>query len=379
LNAGVQRWLSVLTGLIVASVLGCGVEPRARSETRALPAGGVREQKRLPVDIPTSAEHTCAVTPSLGERLQGCGRVTGGEVSFFPRAGAKPVSAPADFTRGDPEELTLVVLPDTQYYSEKYPQTFLEQTRFVVENREALGIAGVVALGDLVQNAHIPDEWVNAHQALTLLELSGDQKQGGIPYGIVVGNHDQHPMAHALGTVAFNEWFGAGRFRGRPYYGGHFGADNDNSYFTFGRAQQQFLVLLLEYDELQQGAIFDWARGVMRAHPSHRVIVGAHYLIDAEARWGEQGRRVYEALREEPNLTLMLCGHMVTEARRSDPKVNGSVHTLLSDYQSRRDGGEGWLRLLRFFPNQGRVSVFTYSPSLMAWEIDESSRFDLEL
>jgi hypothetical protein len=195
----------------------------------------------------------------------------------------------------------------------------------------------------------------------------------------VVGNHDQHPQAHSLGTAAFNEWFGAGRFRGRPYYGGHFGADNDNSYFTFGAGEHRYLALLLEYDERQGREILAWARGVMRAHPSHRVIVGAHYLIDAEARWGEQGRRVYEALREEPNLSLMLCGHMVTEARRTDPKVNGVVHTLLSDYQSRKNGGDGWLRLMRFFPNQGTVAVFTYSPSSMAWEVDESSRFDLEL
>ncbi len=220
---------------------------------------------------------------------------------------------------------------------------------------------------------------MNAHQALTLLELSGDRQQGGIPYGVVVGNHDQHPQAHALGTAAFNEWFGPGRFRGRPYYGGHFGTDNDNSYFTFGRGQQEFLVLLLEYDELQKGRHFRLgSRRDARPSVSPRDR-GAHYLIDAEARWGEQGQRVYEALREEPNLTLMLCGHMVTEARRSDPKVNGIVHTLLSDYQSRQNGGDGWLRLLRFFPNQRKVAVFTYSPSLMAWEVDESSRFDLEL
>jgi hypothetical protein len=341
-------------------------------------AGSSFRSWHSPVDIPTSADQTCSAAPSLGERLRGCSAVSGGNASFFPRAGAKPMSVPADFTRGDPDELTLVVLPDTQYYSEKFPQTFVEQTRFVVENREALGIAAAVELGDLVQNAHIPNEWVNAHQALTLLELADDGAFGGIPYGVVMGNHDQHPQAHALGTAAFNEWFGAGRFRGRPYYGGHFGS-NDNSYFTFGRGQHECLALLLEYDELQGREILEWARSVMRAHPSYRVIVGAHYLIDAEARWGEQGRRVYEALREEPNLTLMLCGHMVTEARRSDPKVNGVVHTLLSDYQSRSNGGDGWLRLLRFFPNLGKVAVFTYSPSLIAWEMDESSRFDLDI
>jgi hypothetical protein len=50
------------------------------------------------------------------------------------------------------ENFTIIVLPDTQYYSENYPWIFDNQTRWIIENIEKLNIVFVSHEGDLVQN-----------------------------------------------------------------------------------------------------------------------------------------------------------------------------------------------------------------------------------
>ena len=47
---------------------------------------------------------------------------------------------------------TIVMLPDTQFYSEVYPEIYKAMTRWIVSNREAENIVGVVHVGDVVQN-----------------------------------------------------------------------------------------------------------------------------------------------------------------------------------------------------------------------------------
>ncbi len=44
---------------------------------------------------------------------------------------------------------TVAVLPDTQNYSERYPQTFKDQAIWIAENKQARSIAFVLHLGDV--------------------------------------------------------------------------------------------------------------------------------------------------------------------------------------------------------------------------------------
>jgi hypothetical protein len=44
------------------------------------------------------------------------------------------------------------VLPDTQYYSQKYPEIFTQQTQWIVDNAKTQNIVFVSQEGDLVDN-----------------------------------------------------------------------------------------------------------------------------------------------------------------------------------------------------------------------------------
>ena len=71
--------------------------------------------------------------------------------SFVPAA---PAPA-ADFT--------IAVLPDTQFYSRKYPQIFQAQTDWVIANRTRLNIVYVAQLGDIVDGGEkFPEQWLAA-------------------------------------------------------------------------------------------------------------------------------------------------------------------------------------------------------------------------
>jgi hypothetical protein len=67
------------------------------------------------------------------------------------------------------------------------------------------------------------------------------------------------------------------------------------------------------------------------------------------------------------------------EGRRSDTYNGHTVHSVLSDYQDRSHGGDGWLRIYEFSPSNNVIRVRTYSPTLGRFEADadSSSQFTL--
>ena len=69
------------------------------------------------------------------------------------------------------DPFSLVVLPDTQFYSQSYPNTFIAQTQWVVDNLTSRNIAFVSHLGDIVQSGESgtsrnQTEWQRADAAL---------------------------------------------------------------------------------------------------------------------------------------------------------------------------------------------------------------------
>lgn len=285
-------------------------------------------------------------------------------------------------------DFTLIALPDTQYYVAsdygREQNMFSAQTEWVVANRKAKNIVFVTHLGDCVEhgdNGGNDIEWRSAANALYRLEdPERTLLKFGIPYGVAVGNHDQSPPGLTGTTRFYNQYFGVDHFDGRDYYGGHHGTDNDNHYELFSASGLDFIILHLEYDTTASGRVLDWANSVLQTHRHRFAIVVAHYLIGTgqPANWGAQGRATYNRLKHNPNLRLMLCGHVPGEGRRTDVFDGNTVHTLLSDYQNRANGGDGWLRSMEFSPSNHLVLVKTYSPALERFETDQDSEFTID-
>ncbi|GAF86903.1 unnamed protein product, partial [marine sediment metagenome] len=147
-----------------------------------------------------------------------------------------------EMTEAPADDFTIVVLPDTQLYSQTFPSVFQSQTQWIIDNQAALNIVFVSHVGDIVNVANVEQQWINADAALSLLDPAGNEEL--MPYGLAVGNHDQP-------TTLFNTYFGLNRFCPasvcRSYYGGNFGTTNNNNYQLFTAGGMDFVVIHLEY------------------------------------------------------------------------------------------------------------------------------------
>jgi hypothetical protein len=298
------------------------------------------------------------------------------------------------------KSFTIAVLPDTQFYcdtrlklSSKWGngdlrRYFLEQTRWVRDNRMRLNIVFLVHEGDIVQaDAH--EEWAIARKAMSILD-------GKVPYCMCLGNHDMgfEKADNKYGgniavnrTTRFNDYFPRKKFAERSEFGGTFDPDrHDNSWYHFEAAGMKFLIVALEYHPRDE--VLDWANTTVAEHPDHRVIVLTHaYLKGNKTRSarklklkGNNGEQMWQKfVRRHRNIFMVLCGHFSGEAVLTSAGDHGNpVHQVLSDYQHLNNGGESWLRYMVFHPEANKIRIHTYNPALNKFKKGPSSRFDLD-
>src|ERR671937_807753 len=81
------------------------------------------------------------------------------------------------------------------------------------------------------------------------------------------------------------------------------------------------------------------------------------------------------------NIVLVLSGHVTAgsgSGRRADLGIhNNLVNQILSDYQSWTNGGNGYLRIMKFRPALNRIEVQTYSPYLNKYLTDSKNYFNV--
>jgi hypothetical protein len=313
---------------------------------------------------------------------------------------------------------SIVVLPDTQHYVDgEGPAAALDaQFDWIIANQRSLGIEFVTHLGDLVEAAGSEIEWKIMRAAFNRLDVAG------IPYGVLPGNHDQPYSSKSFYTKYFGEnagrAFAVPNFSEYPWWGGSYKYGNGPVANVANFQQlvingQPFLILHLgwmsNFEEMQAETTLNeesgdsiyvlrakgqlrWADEVLKAHPDHRAIVVTHAFLSVLD--GQPVRRIQghpllstefiwdKLIVPNPNVFLVLNGHELgrqAEIHRSDRIGNRVVHQMLSNYQSRSRGGDGWLRILEFSLGTNTLSVRTYSPFLNTEESDANSAFTLDL
>ncbi len=112
---------------------------------------------------------------------------------------AAPQDAPAAKT-----SFSVVLLPDTQNYSEKYPNTYVAQTLWIRKRQQEDNIKFAIHLGDIVQTSTKGPEWENADRAMRLLD-------GVVPYSVAPGNHDM--QVRTRDSTLYNKYFSASVIR----------------------------------------------------------------------------------------------------------------------------------------------------------------------
>ncbi len=298
---------------------------------------------------------------------------------------------------------TIAVLPDTQHYSEKFPNTYLAQTQWLVDNQQARNIACVLHLGDIT-NHNTSEEWKNAVTAMNVLD-------GKLPYFLVPGNHDYGEKGGCKDrTTRLNEYFPVAKFRELSTFGGTYDKEPErleNSYHFFNAEGRQFLVLALEFGPRRD--VVRWANEVVAKHKDRAAILITHaymYYDDTRYDWKKFGKKQTwnphnypvaattnddvldgeelwtELVSRHENFILTLNGHVLRDGLgrlTSSTPASRDVHQLLVNFQMRPQGGDGWLRLLEFRPDGRTVQVYDYSPTRKQRNESAQNHFVLEL
>ena len=296
----------------------------------------------------------------------------------------------------DAEPFTLVVMPDTQNYADvvgiqggpdsDLREYFLGQTEWIKEQADGLNIKMVAHAGDIVQNDH-PGEWPIADAAFRTID-------NVVPYIVCLGNHDigrgaAQEHSDTSRATNLNTWFPPSRFESNPLYGygGNLGGVSDNYYLLFRAGGMKFLIVALEFKPRDEA--LDWANDIVASHPKHRCIVVTHAYLNAEARRADcanyelagngGGGMWHKFVKRHENIFLVLCGHILGEARLASTGERGNtVHEVLADYQGMENGGDGYLRIMTFVPKEDTILVRTYSPARDDYLTGAKSEFALD-
>jgi Carboxypeptidase regulatory-like domain/Calcineurin-like phosphoesterase len=298
-------------------------------------------------------------------------------------------------------DFTVIALPDTQYYSESYPIILTSQMQWVVNNAASWNIQAVLGLGDIVNNSNNPAEWTNADSAYKLLDAAH------IPYFATIGNHDydnNNPPGRTSASTQYNNYFGPARYRSSywatPYWQSSYPANsNENFYGVLNINGQPYLIMALEF--YPRDSVLTWAAQVIQSNADKQVIITTHayeyfdntrvsscnsfdaqyYGLgadnDGDSMWAK-------LMRQYSNITMVLSGHEIRGAgqdaagHRMDLGVHGNlVNQILSNYQNMTNGGNGYLRIMRFHPSSDTIDVSTYSPYLNSFLTDSTNQFTI--
>ncbi|MGB1926040.1 MAG: metallophosphoesterase, partial [Rubripirellula sp.] len=217
----------------------------------------------------------------------------------------------AQSVKSDADSFSIILLPDTQNYSEKYPDTYIAQALWIRKQAKQDNIKFAIHLGDIVQTSTKQPEWENADRAMRLLD-------GVVPYSMAPGNHDM--VIKTRDSSLYNKYYPPTRFAGQDWYGGHMGENNDNNYCFFEASGMKFLILNLEFAPRDQ--TLEWAASITQKYSDHRVIVATHCYMRPNARdtgcatsyniAGNSGEQIWQKfIRKQPNIFLVVSGHVL--------------------------------------------------------------------
>lgn len=330
---------------------------------------------------------------------------------------------------------SLIMVPDLQNYvkwGRNQPLVDLMMA-WIVDNIDTLNIKMVIGVGDLVENdgkitndydgdQTSKSQWDYVSKAFSKLD-------GKVPYIAATGNHDYSIDRQGNRTSQYSQFFTTERNHLNQKYlvqnsrneQGQPTLENA-AYELKGLNGKDYLFMTVEYGP--RDTVLTWAKKVaaLPQYKDHRVILATHEYLNAkdtrttgDIKWiywepynidnmiqkspriklpdANNGQQIWEKLvQPASNIELVLCGHISGEGYRKDKNAIGkSVHQVLFDAQSmggghrEGNGGDGWLRILEFFPDGKTVKVKTFSPLFgispttrtFAWKKDPRNEYTI--
>ena len=286
---------------------------------------------------------------------------------------------------------SIIILPDTQYYTSRFPDMMYKQMDWIVKNKYLLNIQYVVHMGDITDN-NKEYAWEVASSSYKTLENSG------IPYSIVCGDNDikntlKNDYDGIRHTELLNKYFPVSRFdKPGSWWRGAFCERGkiDNYYCLFSYRKYNFMIMNLEI--APRSSVLKWADNICSLNSSEKIIVVTHDYLDSEGKrlddlksFGMDGKDIAgkrkgnnademfkKLIKKNPNILMVLCGHKngtyeKTVKISTDSEKTRKVFEILTDFQDEKlkgsdeRSGKGLLRVLKIYPEKNEFALSTVS------------------
>ncbi len=363
----------------------------------------------------------CSIYPSMTQRA----------LTFFVlllTLWSLPVAAQESYSPpqlSSPDSWTMIILPDPQTYVKfgRNQPIFELMTTWVSENIDSLNIKMVLCTGDLVeQNEMINPDGIVANQSSKLqwesVSNAFSQLDGKVPYITVTGNHDYGYKNVENRRTNFNRYFPEDKnmenrkilrevalnAEGIPTL--------ENAVFELTSPQDRKM-LFIPMEFAPRDTVLDWAKDVIHSekYKNHTVVLLTHSYLNAENEHivkenypieeGNYGEAIFEKLvKPSSNVQMVFSGHIGAPddprahvGFRTDCNAAGKkVQQMVFNAQAMGggwmgNGGDGWLRILEFMPDNRTVKVKTFSPFFAispttqnhAWRTADYDEFSFEI
>lgn len=336
----------------------------------------------------------------------------------------------------DKESWSMIMIPDIQNYVKwGRNQPILElMTAWIEDNIDTLNIRMVVCVGDLVQNNEkITNDYDGNQSTQRQWEAASgafERLNGKVPYIAATGNHDYSVDRAGNRTSRYNEFFSVDKnFLNAKHLVQNSRDEQEqqtlanSAYEIKGKNGRDYLFMTMEY--APRDTVVNWAKNVaaMEEYKDHRIVLVTHSYVTPkdelganDTKWlmwepyrvddkilkssgislpkSNNGQQIWEKLvKPAGNIEMVLSGHFAGEGYKKGTNDQGTpVHQILFDAQAMGgggrsgNGGDGWLRILEFFPNDKTVKVRTFSPLFgasptsqeHAWKTDSRNEFTVE-
>ncbi|MFT3903078.1 MAG: pilus assembly protein N-terminal domain-containing protein [Niabella sp.] len=289
-------------------------------------------------------------------------------------------------------KFSLAIYPDTQTEVQSYgtyvKQQFIDRSSWVVTQRDALDIRGVLHVGDVVNwdDAPVRDPWTTDDHFQYLGAVKGLKplRDAKIPTSLSIGNHDNMATGGGNGgsardtrytyqylrmTESFNYYLD--HAEDIPTWKAFEQGKVDNGYWIFEAAGAKWLVLNLEL--WPRTAVTNWAKGIIDANPDRNVIIQTHNMFNGSCgiaggedkerySYGDNSPlRVWNELVEPyPNVKVVTSGHEGVQCAKvfTTKKGNKVIGTLQNNVN---DDYKNPVRILEIDVRNGKATTWNYS------------------
>jgi flagellar basal body-associated protein FliL len=286
------------------------------------------------------------------------------------------------------ENFTIVLLPDSQIYSQSFPHVYTNQTEWIVNYSAEYNIKYVLHEGDIT-NRNTLVQWENANASQHVMD-------GFVPYTVSPGNHDLGPNGNAANRDTYmNDYFNITDYQAWPTMGGAFESGKiENTYHLFSACGVDWLIMSLEF--APRDAVLEWANQVVTNHSDRMVMMvthnylagnmrnpgyGGNYGLTNSADGAATGEDIWQDfVKKHRNIICVFSGHILVEAGYllSNGDNGNPVHQMMANFQMLPSGGNGYLRLVKFDFATSKINVRTYSPYLDQYKTSSQHQFDLD-